>query len=219
MPFDTPLPDHISLRIRVQSLAENPRFARGLRIQFSFPNGMSYTSTQGGLILLGDAVVGSTTAHAIFDRPEYDSLPELRGSDSICVSKIAFPVRARLRAAKLGNLHIQPESDTAHISSNVKNNHDFALLQQDAKESEIARNTYQTSHGHQVVGTVSRDLRARAVQVMCSSKDVKPGHLIDGDSVIIDETGYWEARKIRLETPLGKSQPRSSTSYEISQLT
>jgi hypothetical protein len=219
MPFDTPLPDHISLRIRVQSLVENKHSACGLRVQFSFPNGMSYTSTLGGLVLLGDAVVGLTTAHAIFDRPEYDSLPELRGSDSTCVSKTEFAVPAKLRAAKFGSLYIQPESDTAHVFSNIENNHDFALLQLDAKDSAIARNIYQASRGHQVVDTVSRDLRARAVQVVCSSEDVKPGHLIDGDSIIIDETGYWETRKIQLETPLGKSHSQSSTSSKISKLT
>jgi hypothetical protein len=215
IPSYTQLPAENSLGIRVQSLVDNQRSACGLRVQLSSPKGARYTCTLGGLVLLDDAVVGLTTGHAIFDEPlatkAYNpnstnpSSHDLRNNDTSYESRIKFPVPASLRAARFGSFYFPPRPESAHASSN-NDNHDFALLQLHADRIEVARNTYRTSQGHQTIDTISRDLTARAVQVVCSSEDVKPGQLIDGDCVIIDKTGYWETRKIQLETPLGKSR-------------
>jgi hypothetical protein len=219
MSVDSPLPTHISLRVRVQSLVDNQRSTCGLRIQFSFPNGTRSSSTLGGLVLLGDTVVGLTTAHAILDRQlweketwnsaEYPS-HDLRGNVPSQVSRIKFAVPASLRAASFGKLYTLRGSASAHVCSNSEDNHDFALLQLDAKKGGIASNIYQTSHGRQIVNEISEDLGARAVQILCSSRHVKPGHLIEGDCVTIDKTGYWETRKIQLEEPLRKSRSQST---------
>jgi hypothetical protein len=225
MPDHLPLPTGNSLAIRVQSLIGNQRSACGLRVQFSSSTGENYTCTLGGLVLLDNVVVGLTTAHAIFDRgsdpdvfsPEkvHDSHStkhpgqDMRNSDPPNQSKIKFSVPASLRAANFGNFYFPSRPASAHVaSSKNEDNHDFALLQLHPERSETAHNTYQTSHGYQPIDTISRDLTARAVQVVCSSEDVKPGQLIEGDCVLIDKAGYWETKKIQLETPLGKYHSR-----------
>jgi hypothetical protein len=170
----------------------------------------------GGLILLDDAIVGLTTAHAIFDGPLSQRAYNPRFSDhDLCSEhpssgpserRVKFFNPATLQAANFGNFYFPSRAESAHAALKNEDNHDFALLQLHACRSEIARNAYQTSHGDQIIDTVSWDLTGRAVQVVCSFEDVKSGQLIDGDCVIIDKAGYWETRKIQLETPLGKSR-------------
>jgi hypothetical protein len=225
VPDHTPLPTRNPLSIRVQSLIGNQRSACGLRVQFSSSNGENYTCTLGGLVLLDNVVVGLTTAHAIFD---YESDPDvfspkkvhdshstkhsgqdMRNNEPSTQSRIKFSVPASLRAANFGNFYFPSRPASAHVASpKNEDNHDFALLQLHPERSETARNIYQTSHGYQPIDTISRDLTAKAVRVVCSSEDVKSGQLIEGDCVLIDKAGYWETKKIQLETPLGKYHSR-----------
>jgi hypothetical protein len=195
---------HNSLVVRVQSMNANQQSACGLRVQFCGPNGSITTCTLGGLVLLDDIVVGLTTAHAMFDdSSDVDSplvLEKVQDVDNhgpSTRSDFESSVPATLLAANLGNFYFPPRSETVQIAtSNNENSHDFALLQLNHEINEVVYNVYQTSCGRQIIDTISRDLTARAVHIVCSYEDVKPGQILDGDCVLIDKEGCWETKKI-----------------------
>ncbi|KAH8731768.1 hypothetical protein GQ44DRAFT_721947 [Phaeosphaeriaceae sp. PMI808] len=70
-------------------------------------------------------------------------------------------------------------------------------------QGKIVPNIYWTSSGSQVVDRTSGDLEGRAVKLLCHPEGVREGHLLSGDSCIIDKSGYWETKKIQLDDPLG----------------
>jgi hypothetical protein len=213
MPDHTPLITLNDLSIRVQSLVDNHLSACELRIQFSDPNGAKYTCTLGGLVLLDDEVVGLTTAHAMFDYvlgPEV--LEPIRNTHThdLCSDgpsgecMINFPpLKASLRAANFGKCYFPSRPESVNAFSK---NHDFALLHLHPERSVMGLNVYRPIQGGQLfVDTISQDLTGRVVHILCSYGDVKPGQLIDGDSILMDKTGYWDTKKLQLDTPLGES--------------
>jgi hypothetical protein len=208
--------NHSSLAVRVQSPTDNQHSACGLRVRFSSPNGTIHTSTLGGLVLLDDVVLGLTTAHAIFDHnsdvdgpSDFETVQD-RGNHRPSVQpEFEFSVPATVLAANLGSFYFPSRSETilSAISDN-EHNHDFALLQLHPERDEAIHNFYQTSCGHQIIDTISRDLTTRAVHIVGSFEDAKPGQLMDGDCVLMDKEGLWETKKIQLKSPLGKYRPQ-----------
>jgi hypothetical protein len=212
------------LKIRVQSFAGAQRSACGLRVEFSAPDGTCYTCTLGGLVMLNNAVFGLTTAHTICDYAAHIARPfqisrlhnskSTREKDEDSDDGIsAEPPRrsarsslfATLFAAKFGKLCFPPRTATPNpMAPGLDLNHDFALLQLHPQQSQNARNAYVSSQGYTVIDRTSGDLTGRAVHLVCSSKNVVFGHLLDGDCVLFDKEGSWQTRKIQLSSPLGK---------------
>jgi hypothetical protein len=166
---------------------------------------------------LYDMIVGLTTAHAIFDHiTDFGSHPTSsqehkaqktqkqikdRNNDNSTFNE-GYTVSATLWAANLGDIYF-PSTPAAQQHAQVGESHDFALLHLHPERNELAANSYQTSRGTKTIDTISTDLKARDVQLVCSSDDVKSGYLLDGDCIILDKAGYWETRKIQLYAPLG----------------
>jgi hypothetical protein len=220
-----------SLNIRVQSLLENHDSACGLQVHLQTPNGSSYICTLGGLILLNNTIFGLTTAHAIWDSglyteedtenpssaskhqifgPKYRLGDDLTtdnssGQDGLARSSLAVKhtswIPAALRAASYGCSNLSNTTIVAGEPSHFgAENRDFALLQIDLDHKHLAGNVY---NGSKWVNRVSEDLKARDVELICSSHEVISGHLLDGESFLIDRGGCWETRKIQLDAPLG----------------
>jgi hypothetical protein len=214
---------HNSLVVRVQSMDANQQSACGLRVQFRSSNGSIHTGTLGGLVLLDDTLVGLTTAHAMFEHKSdidgpsvFEKVQDGDNHGPHTQPDSEFSVPATLLAANLGSFYFPPGSETIQIAtSNNENSHDFALLQLNPESNEVVYNVYQTSHGRQIIDTISRDLTARAVHIVCSYEDVKPGQILDGDCVLIDKEGCWETKKIQLETPLGKYRLQHTQAEKI----
>jgi hypothetical protein len=212
------------LKIRVQSFAGAQRSACGLRVEFSTSDGTCYTCTLGGLVMLNNTVFGLTTAHTICDYAAHVTRPfqasrlhnsraaREKDGDSDEDTSARLPrgsqrstLSATLFAAKFGKLCFPPRTATPDLMTLGPGlNHDFALLQLHPQQSQNARNAYMTSQGHKVIDRTSGDLTGRAVHLLCSSRNVVPGHLLDGDCVLFDKEGSWETRKIQLISPLGK---------------
>jgi hypothetical protein len=226
-PGPTTSTDIDSVEIWVNSLHGNHQSACGLLVKLSGPTGTSRHCTLGGLLMLNDTILGLTTAHGIYDSGHEvsESSRQTRDYEAKRWGKhflrsnnrsLVFPrVSATLWAMRFGKSQYQSNSTTPWSTSrSVGACHDFALLKLQPQVDVSARNAYLNSGSYVDINTTSRDMSARAVKLVCSAEDVKPGHLLDGEAVILDKVGYWETKKIQLEAPLSKSCHRfTSQSY------
>jgi hypothetical protein len=173
--------------------------------------------------MLNETLLGLTTAHAIFNCGNYDTLQSGLEHDAENTNRSntnaderatrendsRLSVPATLWAASFGSLNYTGESTSVGTSPSVDRTcRDFALLELQPEQNESTRNTYRSSGNHVSIDTTSQDMSARTVQVVCSATDVRSGHLLEGECVILDKAGYWETRKIQLDAPLGRILPR-----------
>jgi hypothetical protein len=209
-----------TLNVSVQPFAGARRSACGLKVEFSTPSGACYTSTLGGLILLNHAVMGLTTAHAVYgDASHVERTLDVRREDGnerngdhssdrgteFEADESEAPLPASLFAAKFGNQCFPPvEATLGALARSNDYNADFVLLKLHPEHSQYARNAYVSSRGDEIIDRTSQDLTARVVHLVCSSESPTSGHLLDGDCTILDKEGHWITRKIQLEKPLRK---------------
>lgn len=55
------------------------------------------------------------------------------------------------------------------------------------------------------VSRVISDMTSGPVFVICSQQDVRPGLLLEGSALFMNNTGVWETKKLYVEEPLGMS--------------
>jgi hypothetical protein len=182
-----------ALKIKVQPLLDNHHSPCGLRVHLHNREGAGYACTIGGLIRLDGTIVGLTTAHAIYEHGVDDRLSEILDPDFSSADFTSWKPGV-LWAASYG---ASKSSTTNHYGR------DFALLRFKLDRTQPIFNTYWTSSGAHVVDSISQDMKGRAVNLVCSPVDVRQGHLLEGDSLVLDKRGCWQTRKIQLDSPLG----------------
>jgi hypothetical protein len=180
----------------------------------------------GGLICIGDKILGLATAHAI---PKISSNVSSHGSvagdEALFVFKsyrinddihVATPLHnifspanwlpATVYLSRYGSIpSLNLPGSSRSLVIPEEDMYDFALLQVDFSFQMRTQNRYENHSGVQVLQGASNILTARAVSLVCSYNDIRSGWLLDGERVIVGDAGCWKTRKIQLQAPLGKT--------------
>ncbi len=214
------------VEIWVQSPFSNNNSACGLKVQIRDACGVEHMCRLGGLVCIGDKILGLATAHAI---PKISSNVSSHGSEAgdeaLFVFKphrmhddihIATPLHntvsptdwlpATVYLARYGAIPgLDLRGSSRSLVTPEEAMYDFALLQVDFGSQKRTQNRYESRSGTQVLQGVSNVLTARAVSLVCSYNDIRSGWLLEGERIIVGDTACWKTRKIQLQAPLGKT--------------